>query len=99
MNAEEAAKLIDNGWKILIFKDGLGTFSALAVEEHRSVDKAMRAWRNYEAPEGATPDEMVFGGPHRLCGCGFTVAEALHSLVEKVLFRRLPAKEEKEGGG
>lgn len=99
MNAEESAKLLDNGWKILIFKDGLGTYSALAVEEHRSADKALKAWCHYEPPEGATPEEMVFSGPHRLCGCGFTVAEALHSLTEKVLFRRLPVEEEKGGDG
>jgi hypothetical protein len=96
VNAEEALKLLDNGWRILLFKDGLGLVSALAVRKGLSPSQALREWRNCGCPQ-PEPGEghqdyryrTSLAGPHRY-ECGATsVAYALHGLTEKVLFNRI----------
>lgn len=90
--AEEARRLLDNGYQVLLFKDGLGQYSALAVPEDASVDAALDAWAEYESA-GTTLEEIaasVFEGPNRYCGCGHSVGAALHAAAEKVFLRRLP---------
>lgn len=94
----DSMKLLDNGWKILLFRDGMGSYSALAIEHDASLDGAFNEWADHE-PEFSTLKEAaksVFEGPNRYCGCGFTPAEALTAVTEKVLFRRLP---ERQKGG
>lgn len=86
----DVMKLLDNGWKVLLFRDGLGQVSALAVREKDSVDKAVSRWADFESE--LSPAESVFDGPNRYCGCGTTVAAALTAVTEKVLFRRLPGR-------
>jgi hypothetical protein len=88
---EEARKLLDSGWNVVLWKDGLGQYSALAYRAGESADKAVKAWREYFG-DSTDPDDMVFGGPHRYCGCGLSVADALEAVTEKVLFRRLPGE-------
>jgi hypothetical protein len=90
--AEEVRKLLDNGWQVLLFRDGLGQCSALAVREGADVSAALEAWRDHEPGAGVSPRESIFDGPHRYCGCGVTAADALAAVTEKVLFRRLPAR-------
>lgn len=86
---EEARKLLDNGWNVVMFRDGLGQYSAMAVQKGKSIDQAITEWTEYD-DDPCDPDDMVFGGPNRYCGCGFSVENALKALTEKVLFRRLP---------
>lgn len=91
--AEEARRLLDNGWVVLLFRDGLGQYSALAVREDASVDDALGHWEDYDPTDSdpvPTPAESVMAGPNRYCGCGLSVATALHAVTEKVLLRRLP---------
>ena len=95
----DAVKLLDNGWQILLFRDGLGQYSALAVRDGASVDEAIARWADHEPDERAEgeaaeqwSDRHVFGGPNRYCGCGVTIADALAAVTEKVLFRRLPGE-------
>jgi hypothetical protein len=91
---EEVKKLLDNGWQVLIFRDGLGQYSALAVRDDRSVDQALGAWADHDPlADGVPVAESVFDGPNRYCGCGITVEMALRAVTEKVLFSRLPGEE------
>lgn len=88
---EEARRLLDNGWQVLLFRDGLGQYSALAVRDDASVDDAVAGWSDHETDyEAVSIPESVYDGPNRYCGCGLSVSEALHSVAEKVIFRRLP---------
>lgn len=90
-NADEALKLLDNGWAIVLIKDGLGDVTALAVEPGK-LDRGVRRWRDFSThPE--TVEDMrreAFAGPNKYSGGGRTVAAALHCLTEKAVFHRLP---------
>ncbi len=96
---EDARKLLDNGWQILIFRDGLGQYTALAAKEDESVDAALDAWEEADDPPDdgelieSCIEHAVMGGANRYAGCGLSVAHALHALTEKVLFRRVPKLE------
>lgn len=90
-NAEEALKLLDRGYRIVLTKDGLGDITALAIPKGTGLSAGLRAWREYEYPGAdVTPDDLVFGGPNKFSGCGKSVAQALHCLTEKAVFDRLP---------
>lgn len=94
---EEVRKLLDNGWQVLVFRNGLGDYSALAVRAEASIDEALATYQEPdELIEGESIkvlcDRLVFGGTNRYCGQGKSVAEALRAVTEKVLFRRLPEK-------
>lgn len=93
---EEVRKLLDNGWQVLLFRDGLGSYSALAVGAGSSVDDAKRRWSHYlpRMRNMAEIKDSVFAGPNRYVGCGHTVDDALRAVTEKVLFRRLPERKE-----
>lgn len=97
MSAEEARRLLDNGYAVLLFRDGLGHYSALAVRDGASVDDALRAWSDHETDARLPPEQWPYDGPNRTCGCGPTVAAALHACAEKVLLRQLPPRREGEG--
>lgn len=86
----DAIKLLDNGWQILLHRNGLGTYEALAVREGKSVNKALRSWRDHEPAADVEPKDIPFDGPNRYSAEGDTPLEAIHALAEKVLFRRLP---------
>ncbi len=95
----EAMKLLDNGWRIVLYRGGLGEYVALAVSKSTaSIDDALRSYMDYE-PEidglssQEAADALVFSGENRLGGGGLTPEEAVRSCVEKVLFRRLPDEE------
>lgn len=94
MTAEAAMKLLDNEWMLLLFRDGLGSYSCLAVKikeegEDPDINNALTDWRDYDSP--ITEKSCgIFSGPNRLCGCGITPSEAIKVCVEKVLFCRLP---------
>jgi hypothetical protein len=70
---EEARKLPDNGWQVLLFKDGLGQYDALAVKKGEDVSAALRAWAEHspvELPGESVEDladRLLFDGPHRYC--------------------------------
>lgn len=91
-NAEECLKILDRGFRIVLMQDGLGSITALAIPKTKSLGGGLREWRENELSGKTTEDiqRFVFEGPERFSGCGFTVAEALHSLTEKVVFCRLP---------
>lgn len=94
--AEEARRLLDaDRYTILLFKDGLGHYCALAIPEGESADQALEDWEAYEWPDGMPPGDTVYDGPNRMCGCGHSVSDALHAVTEKVLLRQLPPKEPK----
>jgi hypothetical protein len=101
--AEEARKLLDNGHRILLFKDGLGQYTAFAVKEGESIDRAVARWlENDDAPregesDGEYADRAVFAGPNRMQYAAHSVGEALRGVTEKVLFRRLPGKRGADG--
>lgn len=95
-NAEEANKLLDRGFSILLFKDGLGEISALAVARGERIAAALRRWVNYDPSPDMPTADVVFDGPNRMCGGGLTVAQSLHSVTEKVVFGRLPVETRKE---
>ncbi len=80
----DAQKLLDNGWMILIHRNGLGTYEALAVPKGVSPTKALRQWRRHVGVDS-------FDGPNRYSGEGFTVELAMLACVEKTLFNRLPS--------
>lgn len=87
----EGERLLDNGYRVVLFRDGLGQYSALAVREGRSLDEAVREWREYETPAaGGVAGAAIYDGPNRNCGCGPTVDAALHATAEKVFLRQLP---------
>lgn len=83
MNGETARKLLDNGWQILLFRDGMGSYTAIACKENESVDVVVKRWREYEAIH-------PFDGPNRYAGCGFSINKVIEAVTEKVLFNRLP---------
>lgn len=80
---ENAMKLLDNGWAILLFRDGLKQYSALAIKPGASVDDELENWKEEDRPH-------PFVGMNKYCSCGFTVEESINAVVEKVLFDRLP---------
>ena len=83
----EANKLLDNGWAVLLFRDGLGSYTAIAHRDGTSADAARQAWADDDH------EDCVFGGMNKYSGCGFNIAGALQSLTEKVLFNRLPERD------
>lgn len=106
-NAEEAHRLLDRGYRIILTKDGLGDVTALAVPKGESLNGALRDWRNHDGYEAerlacGLPEDVsdavvrvlmqrsIFNGPDGRTGGGRSVAQALHSLVEKMIFKRLP---------
>lgn len=91
--AEEVRRLLDNGYRVLLFVDGLGEYSALAVRGEESVDAALAAWDDHEPPATLPPKDLPYDGPNRLCGHGLTVADALHAVAEKVILRQLPPRD------
>lgn len=86
-------KLLDNGWSILLFKDGLGDINALAFPAGMSADEALQTWREHEENESVSIEESIYDGPNRRCGGGRTINEALNACEEKIIFRRLPLKD------
>ena len=89
--AEEARRLLDNEYRIILFRDGLGQYSALAVPKDKGLSRALREWREHEPDYETVPiQETIFDGPNRYCGCGLTIEDALHAVAEKVLLRQLP---------
>lgn len=86
-NAEEALKLLDRGYRIILTKDGLGAITALAISKDTGLSKGLREWRDYKYEPNA---DFVFDGPNKFSGCGHSVSEALHCLAEKSIFHRLP---------
>lgn len=85
-NPEEALKLLDRGYRIILTKDGLGAITAIAVKKGASLNRGLRDWsdQDYNGPGS------FFRGPNKFSGCGHSVAEALHCLTEKAVFNRLP---------
>lgn len=82
---DDVEKLLENGdWRILIFKNGLGSYSAIATG-YDSVDAAIREWEKFDGPN-------PFEGPNRLCGCGHTIEVALKAVAWKILHNRLPVE-------
>jgi hypothetical protein len=96
-NAEEALKLLNRGYRIVLTQDGLGDITAVAVPKGESLNAGLKAWRDYN-PECETTEDIqrsVFEGPNKFSGGGRGVAQALHCLTEKAVFNRLP---DGEGG-
>ena len=96
-NAEEALKLLDRGYRVVLIKDGLGGITALSVPAADRLDDGLEAWREFEAepPLGRRwtiedAQREVFAGPNKYAGCGHSVAQALHCMAEKAVFHRLP---------
>lgn len=96
MVADEVLKLLDNGWRVLLYKNQLGSISALAVPKGKSVNAAYRELLRYESPDDTPIEQLGFDGPNRYVTDGFAVAEVLHNLTEKVLFGRLPASDDED---
>jgi len=92
-NAEEAKRLIDNGYSVLIFKDGLGKRGLALYPKGERVDEWLKKWRLYDPPADMPPAETVFAGMNRYCGCGHSIGKALHAVAEKVILGRLPDRE------
>lgn len=88
--ADESMKLLDNGYRVVLFKDGTGSYTAVAVAKGDGLQAAVRRWQNHDEPVDLPPEKWPFDGPNKFAGCGFTPSEALHALTEKVLFNRLP---------
>lgn len=98
--ADEALKLLGNGYRIVLFQDGLGDVTAVAAPAGRDLDGAVLAWRRHGPPEITgrewTVEDArrdVFDGPHKYAGAGngpHAVSKALHCLTEKAIFHRLP---------
>lgn len=82
-SGENARRLLDNGWQVVLFKDGLGQYTALACRDDESIDEAIEEWANHEA-------NHPMDGPNRYAGCHFSINQALEAVTEKVLFARLP---------
>lgn len=103
-DAEKAQELFDAGYSVVLFRDGLGSVTAIAVEENESVDETVEEWRENSSidglPEGGLgmPDDefdkavqrSIFAGIEKQSGCGASVAAAVHCLTEKLLRTRLP---------
>jgi hypothetical protein len=114
-NAEEALKLLDRGYRVVLTKDGLGGITALAVPKGTGLSRGLREWREFEPAEPVGREwtiedaqREVFEGPNKYSGCGHSVAQALHCLAEKAVFHRLPdgkggfhtpPQEQDQGGG
>jgi hypothetical protein len=96
-NAEEALKLLNRGYRIILTQDGLGDITAVAVAKGKSLDKGLRAWRDQEPPEPKgdvwtieDAQREVYHGMNKFSGGGSSIAQALHCLTEKAVFNRLP---------
>lgn len=99
-NAEEALKLLNRGYRIVLTQDGLGDITAIAIAKDVSLNAGMKAWREFDGMpliESATEEEQladmrrsIFLGPNKFSGGGRSVAQALHCLTEKSVFNRLP---------
>lgn len=98
MNADESMKLLDNGYRVVLFKDGAGSYTAIAVAKGYGLQAAVRHWQEYDSPDDMPPADTVFDGPNKYAGCGFTPSAALHALAEKVLFNRLPKPPQENDG-
>lgn len=102
--AEKAQELFGAGYSIVLFRDGLGSVTAIAVDENESLDETVEEWRENDSIEGlpegglGMPDgefdkavqRSIFQGVEKQSGCGLSVAAALHCLTEKLLRTRLP---------
>lgn len=102
-NAEEALKLLDRNYQIVLIKDGLGDITALAIPKGTGLSSGVQAWRDHSSEEiaslplGASEEAQkrairrsIFEGPDKYSGGGRSVAQALHCLTEKAVFDRLP---------
>lgn len=92
-NADEVLKLIDRGYRVVMFKDGLGDVTALAIPPGVKLDAGVKRWRDYDGEGGDTIEGIqrdVFSGPNKFSGGGRTASQALHCLAEKAVFGRLP---------
>ena len=93
--AEDVQKLLDNGWTVTLFRDGLGEYKAIAVRDGESIDTTLATWQDYEEEFDESDldgqrEHMIYGGINRRCGGGVNAEQALQAVTEKVLFRRLP---------
>ena len=69
---DDCMKLLDNGWAIGIFKNGLGSYTAYAYRDNGKSKR--RPTSSYGLPENQVTDD-------------FTPSQALYRLTEKVLGR------------
>lgn len=53
-NADECKKLLDNGWSVVLFKNGLGSYTAVAVPKA----KQQRLLRAIPRPEKRLTDDF-----------------------------------------
>lgn len=94
-NPEHAMRLLKEGYRVVIFIDGIGDVAAIAVPAKGRIDLAIREWQEFDGlPEHATQHDMqanVFAGPNRTCGGGKTVAMALTAVTTKTLDGLLPS--------
>lgn len=49
-NAEEALKLLNRGYRIVLTQDGLGDITALAIPKDVTLDYGLEAWRDFGPP-------------------------------------------------
>jgi hypothetical protein len=91
-------QLIDNGWHLRLFRNGMGEYSAMAFRFDESADKAWQHWQDHELDDEdyETPETIPFAGPERFVGHGFTVEDAVAAVTEKVLHNRLPTNGKSE---
>ena len=99
-NAEEALKLLNRGYRVVLMQDGLGDITALAIPKGTDLEDGVEAWRECdglpEVPSETEEEQLadiqrsVFAGPNKFAGGGGSVAMALHCLTEKAVFHRLP---------
>jgi hypothetical protein len=75
------AKLFAYGWPVVVFADGLGQPTALAVKPGESLDKALQEFNDPDAEKD--PDEWV----EESVGVGGAVAEALEQVMGHVEVR------------
>jgi hypothetical protein len=81
--ADESKKLLDNGWTIVLRGNGLGSYTAIALDQQAvllvDIDEAIE---DYD--EGESPDMVL----HGVCLTDdFEPSQALYRLTEKVFGR------------
>lgn len=98
---QDVQKLLEQGYRIVLFTDGMGEVCALAVPEGKTCEQAYREWQDYDSPEGldgeALQADLVFGGANRTVGSGFDVEAALRNCASKMLHRKLADDATNEG--
>jgi len=67
-NLNEIAKVLDNGWKIALFRNMLDSYTAVAINLEETIEHAME---NYtQITDDFSPTKVLYRLSEKISGCG-----------------------------